>query len=102
MESQRFMPNHASVQLEAALLQALAAAGMAGVEDGHIVLFRHPIDCGKQRNEVFLRVDIFLSVRRKQDVLASFQAKASTNIRWIYWWRYCRTVSRKKGTALLR
>jgi hypothetical protein len=64
------MLNDPLVQLEPALLQSLAAARMAGVENRHIVLFGHLVDGGEQRGKVFLGVDIFLAVGGKQDVLA--------------------------------
>lgn len=47
MEAQRFMLDNTLIQPEAGLLKALLAAGMAGVQDGHIVLFRYPVDRGE-------------------------------------------------------
>ena len=64
MESQRLVLNHARIQLESGSLQALAGTGMAGIEDRHIIFFRHLIDCIEQRHEVFLRVDVFFAVGR--------------------------------------
>lgn len=74
VEAQRFVLDNAPVQREAALLQSLAAAGMAGVEDGYIVLFRHTVDGGEQGGEVLLCVDILLPVGGQQNVSALFQA----------------------------
>lgn len=73
MEAQRLMLNDALIQREAALLQPLAAARMAGVEDRHIVLFGHLVDGGEQRGEVLLGVDVLLAVGGEQDVFAFFQ-----------------------------
>ena len=50
------------VQLEAALLQTMLAARMAGVQDGHIVLFCQSVDSGKQAQEILFRVNVFLTV----------------------------------------
>ena len=44
METQRLVPDHARVKLEAGHLQSLSAARMAGVEDGHVVLLLHLIN----------------------------------------------------------
>ena len=44
VEAEGLVLNNARVKLEAAGLQALAGTGMAGVQDGHIVLFRHLVD----------------------------------------------------------
>ena len=48
MEAEGLVLDHAGVELEAGGLEALSGAGMAGVEDGHVVLFRHLIDCRKE------------------------------------------------------
>ena len=39
VETQRLVDTDTRVQLEAALFQTVLAAGMAGVQDGHIVFF---------------------------------------------------------------
>lgn len=70
VEAQRFMLNDMLIQLEPTLLQTLAAARVAGVQDRHVVLLRHLIDCCEQRCKVFLRIDILLTVSRQQDILA--------------------------------
>ena len=53
---------------------------MATVEDGHIVLLRHLVDSSEEGEEVFLRVDIFLTVGGEENVLTFFQAKALVNV----------------------
>ena len=53
---------------------------MATVEDGHIVLLRHLVDSSEEGEEVFLRVDIFLTVGGQENVLTFFQAKALVNV----------------------
>ena len=81
VEAQGLVLDHTLVQLKAALLQPLAAAGMAGVQNGHIVFFGHFVDGGKQGNKVLFRVNVFFAVGRKQNIFALFQPKASVNIR---------------------
>ena len=66
MESQRLMLNDALIQLKAALLQTLPASGMAGVQNGHIVLLSHLVDGREQRGKILLRVDVLLAMRRQQ------------------------------------
>lgn len=53
---------------------------MATVEDGHVVLFRHLVDSSEKGEEVLLRVDILLTVSRKEDILALLQTKTLMNI----------------------
>ena len=48
MEAQRLMLDDPLIQREAALLQPLAAARMAGVKNRHIVFFGHLVD-GSER-----------------------------------------------------
>ena len=71
VEAQRLMLYHTLVQLKATPLQPLTAAGMAGIQNRHIGLFRHLIDSREQRSEVFLGVDILLTVSR-QPLLSEF------------------------------
>lgn len=80
VEAQRFVLDDTLVKHEAALLQTLAAAGMAGVKDGHIVLFGHFVDCSEQRGEVLLCVDVLFPVGREQDILSLFQTQAGVDI----------------------
>ena len=80
MEAQRLVLDDTLVQLEATLLQTLPAAGMAGIQDGHIILLCHLVNCGEQRSKVFLRVDVLLTVSRKQNILAFFQTQTSVDI----------------------
>ena len=65
VEAQGLVLDHAGVKLEAALLQALAAARVAAVEDGHVVALGHAVDGGEEALEVALGVDILLAVGRE-------------------------------------
>ena len=40
----------------------MAAAGVAAVEDGHVVLLCHPVDGGEEAEEVLFGVYIFFAV----------------------------------------
>lgn len=80
VEAQGLMLDHPLVQLETGLLQTLFAAGMAAVQHGHVVLFRHFIDGRKEAYEVLLRVDVLLPVGGKQNVLALFQSQAGVDV----------------------
>ena len=53
---------------------------MAGVENRHIVFFRHFIDCRKQACEVLLGINIFFAVCREQNISALFQSEARMNV----------------------
>ena len=80
VETQGLVLNHPLVQDEAGLLQTLFAAGMAAVQHGHVVLFRHFVDGSEQAYEVLLRVDILLPVGGKQNVLSLFQSQAGVDV----------------------
>ena len=80
MEAQRLVLNHTSVELKTAALQLLSAARVAGVQNGHIIRFRHFVDCGKQTFEVPLGIDVLLAVCRKQNIFALLQPKPGMNV----------------------
>ncbi len=77
------MLNHTLVKHEATLLQTLATTGMAGVENGHIVLFCQCVDSGEQAQEVLFRVDVLLPVSRQQDVLALLQSQTLQHVAFL-------------------
>ena len=54
VEAQRLVDTDTRVEFKAALFQTVLAAGMAGVENGHIVLFCQSVDGGKQAHEILL------------------------------------------------
>ena len=76
VEAQWLVGNHARVEHKAAAFQALAAARVAAVEDGHVVLLGHGVHRLEEREEVRIRIDILLAVGREQDVAALFQPQA--------------------------
>ena len=80
VEAQRLVLDHARVKLETALLQALPAARVAGVQDGHVVLLRHPVDRREQAGEVLLRVDVLFTMGREQDVPALLDPQPRVNV----------------------
>ena len=80
VEAQGLVGNDAPVQLKAALLQALAASGVAGVQHRQVILRRHGVDRREERPEILLRVDIFLPVGGEQDVFSFFQPQPGVNI----------------------
>ena len=83
MEAQRLMLNDALVELKAALLQPLAAARMAGVENRHIVLFRQSVDGGEQAQEVLFGVDVLLPVGGQQNILVLFQSQTLQHVAFL-------------------
>ena len=78
------MLDDALVELEAACLQAFAAAGVAAVEDGHVVLLGHLVDGVEQAQEVLLSVYVLLAMCAQQDVLALLQAQALVDVAGLY------------------
>ena len=74
------MLDNARVELEAGGGQTLAGAGVAGVQDRHVVLLGHSVDGVEQAQEVLLRVDVLLAVGAQQDVPPLFEAEAGVDV----------------------
>lgn len=92
VEAQRLMLDHPLVQLEAGLLQTLFAAGMAAVQHGHVVLFRHFVDSSEQtyptrtaaQDDAFAYLETFYNTIRPHFALgwlssARFEAELATS-----------------------
>lgn len=62
METEGFLLDDALVELEAGSDEAVAAARVAAVENGHVVLLGHFVDGGEERQKVLLSVDVFFAV----------------------------------------
>ena len=80
VESERFVLNHALVELETRGGKAVTAARVAAVQTRHVVLFGHFIDGGKEARDVFLRIDVFFAVGAEQNVLALFETEAGVDV----------------------
>ena len=80
VESERFVLNHALVELESRGGKAVTAARVAAVQNRHVVLFGHFVDGCKEAREVLFGVDVFFAVGAKQNVLALFEAEAGVDV----------------------
>ncbi len=80
VEAERFVLNHALVELEATCGKAVTAARVAAVQNRHVVLFGHLVDGGKETVEVLLGVDVFFAMGAEQDVLALGEAKTRVDV----------------------
>lgn len=80
MEAEGLVGYHTAVEFEAALFKAFARAGMAAVEDGHVVLLGHGVDGVEERQEVLLGVDVLLAVGRQKDIFALLKTEAAENV----------------------
>jgi len=69
------VPHHPLVEDESTALDELGAPRVARVEDRHIVLFRHRVDCVHEAEEIALRVDVLLAVRGEEDVASLAEAE---------------------------
>ena len=78
------MLDDSSVKFETARLEAVAAARVAAVEYGHVVLLCHFVDGGEEGEEIFLCVDVFLAVGGEEDVSAFLQAQALMHVARLY------------------
>ena len=56
---------------------------MAGVQDGHIVLFCQSVNGGEQAQEVLFGVDVLLTVGRQQNVLILLQSQTLQHIAFL-------------------
>ena len=73
METQWLVLNNAGIELESPPFYKLGASRMAGVQDRHIVLFRHGVDGVHQAKKVGLRINILLPMGGKKNVAFFFQ-----------------------------
>ena len=80
VETQWLVLDDAAVKLEAAGLQTLTGARVAGVQDRHIVLLRHLVDRVEKAEEILLRVDVLLAMGAQQDVLSLLQPKPGVDV----------------------
>lgn len=80
VETQGLVLDYPAIQRETALLQPLFAAGMAAVQNGHIVFLRHLVDGCEEAHEILFRVDVLLPVGGEQNVLALFQSQACVDV----------------------
>lgn len=81
VEAHGLVHAHARVQLEAGGLQAFARAGVAGVQDRHVVLLGQSVYRREQAREVRLGVDVLLAVGGEQHVALGLQAERGKDIR---------------------
>ena len=80
MEAQRFMQPHPGVQLEIPLLEKFFAAGVARIQNGHVVSFGQTVDGTEQVEKIFLGVDVLLPMGREQDIAPFFKAQPLQHI----------------------
>lgn len=57
---------------------------MAGIQNRHIIPLRHFVDGVKQRKEILLGVDVFLTIGGKEDISSLFQPQSLMNFRRFY------------------
>ena len=80
METERFMLNHALVELEARCGETITAARVAAVQNRHVVLLGHLVDGGKEAREVLLGINILFAVGAEQNVLTLFEPETLMNV----------------------
>ena len=81
MEAEGLVLDDARVEFKARGLQPFPRARMARIKDRHIILLRHSVDGREEREEVLFRVDVFLTVRRQEDVSTFLQPQTLMDIR---------------------
>ena len=84
VEAEGFVLDDARVELESACLKSLAAAGVAAVENRHIIFLRHRVDGIEKAQEVLLSVDVLLAVGTQKNVAALGEAQALMHVRFLY------------------
>ena len=84
VESEGLVLDYAGVQLEAGCFEAFAGAGVAGVEDRHVVLAGQGVDGREEGEEVAVRVDIFFAVGAEENVFSFFEAEATVDVAGFY------------------
>ena len=76
VESQRLLNLYARIKLEPGSLETMTAAGVAAVENRHVILLGHCVDCIEKAEEVLLRVDVLLAVSTQQDVMPLLESES--------------------------
>ena len=76
VESQRLLNLNARIKLKPGSLKTVAAAGMAAVENRHVILLGHSVDRIKEAEEVLFRVDVLFAVSAQQDVVSLLQTES--------------------------
>ena len=69
------------VHLQAVVVVEAQRLVLNDTPDRHIVRFRHFVDGGEQRQEIFLGIDVFLAVGGKQDVPPLLEAQPRVDVR---------------------
>ena len=76
VESQRLLNLYARIKLEPGSLETMTAAGVAAVENRHVILLGHRVDRIEKAEEVLLRVDVLLAVSTQQDVMPLLESES--------------------------
>lgn len=76
VESQRLLNLYARIKLESGSLETMTAAGMAAVENRHVILFGHCVDRIEKAEEILLRVDVLFAVSAQQDVVPLLESES--------------------------
>ena len=84
VEAEGFVLDDAGVELESAGFESLAAAGVAAVENRHIIFLRHCVDGVEKAEEILLSVDVLLAVGTQKNVAALLQAEALVHVGSLY------------------
>ena len=80
VEAERLVADDTRVEPETRLFQPFARTGMAGVENGQVVLRSQCIDGVEKREEVALGVDVLFTVGREEHVLTLLQPEALVDV----------------------
>ena len=84
VEAHGLVHAHARVERKSRGLQALARAGVAGVQDRHVVPLGQGVDGREEAREVRLGVDVLLAVRREEHVALGLQAELRQDVGRLY------------------
>lgn len=61
-------------------MQPVAAAWMAAIEDGHVVLLSHNVDGTEKGEEVLLGIYVFFAMGGEEDVASFLETEALVNV----------------------
>ena len=76
VKPERLLNLYARIKLESGSLETMTAAGVAAVENRHVILLGHCVDRIEKAEEVLLRVDVLLAVSTQQDVMPLLESKS--------------------------
>ena len=84
MEAKRLMLDNPFIKFETTLCKTVTTTWMTTIKNRHVILLCQTVDSIKERHEVLLGVDIFLTMSREQNIFSFLQTQTPMYIASFY------------------